>query len=166
MTERKKIFNGTVFYAYQICAREAWLYHHNIAPNRNFDALASGRLIHETSYQRDRKEIFVDNIIKIDLVRDELVGEVKKSQRHKEAARMQLAYYLYYLKHEKGIVKEGILLFPKEKKTEKILLTPELEEKIENMLREMELILSKEKPPSPQKIRFCKTCSYQEFCWS
>ncbi len=129
-------------------------------------ALALGRLVHETSYPRDRKEIFIDNLIKIDLVRDELIGEVKKSQRHKRAARLQLAYYLYYLKHEKGLEKEGVLFFPKERKTERVTLTPELEEKVETILEEMKNLLATEKPPPPKKIRFCKTCSYQEFCWS
>ena len=158
--------NATVFYAFQICPREAWFYHHSIAPSQELNTLALGRLVHETSYKRERKEIFIDNTIKIDLIRNQLIAEVKKSQRHKKAARLQLAYYLYYLKHEKGLIKEGILLFPKERQTEKVTLTKPLEEEIEKILAKIEAIISQEKPPLPVKIRYCKTCSYQEFCWS
>jgi len=166
MTTREEIFNGTVFYAYQVCTREAWFYHHNISPNKEYSYLSLGRLTHETSYQRERKEILVDNVIKIDLIKNELVAEVKKSQRHRKAARLQLAYYLFYLKYEKGVEKEGILLFPKERKTEKVTLDTELEDKIRQILQEMRSSLSTEKPPPPHRIRYCKTCSFQELCWS
>ena len=161
-----KYVNSYLIQAFLTCPREAWLENHAILSGQDHSHLAIGRLLHETSYQRDRKEIFVDNLLKIDLIRDELICEIKKSQRHKKAARLQLAYYLYYLKKEKGVEKEGALLFPKEKRTEKVVLTDELEKEIEGILGEMEKILPRETPPPPKKIRFCKSCSYQEFCWA
>jgi len=45
-------------------------------------------------------------------------------------------------------------------------LTDELKKEIEGILGEMEKILPRETPPPPKKIRFCKSCSYQEFCWA
>ena len=157
--------NGTIFYAYQVCPREAWLYFHRLNPSQEHDLLLLGRLVHEGSYQRARKEIFVDRLLKIDLFRDEMIAEVKKSSRHKEAAKLQLAFYLYYLKHEKGLDKEGILLFPKERKTEKIKLSPELERKVEEMIAEMVPVLESDVPPPPTKSKYCRTCSFQEVCW-
>ncbi len=159
------MINGTIFYAYQVCSREAWFYYHRLNPPQENELLLLGRLVHEGSYQRVRKEIFVDQLLKIDLFRDEMVAEVKKSSRHKEAARLQLAYYLYYLKHEKGIEMKGILLFPKERKTEPVSLTPELEEKITRLIDEMLGVFSSEVPPPVQKSRYCRTCSFQEVCW-
>ena len=156
---------ATVFYSFQICPREAWFYFHHIGSDRDHEYLALGRLVHETSYQRHRKEIFVDQLLKIDLFRGELVAEVKKSSRHIKAARLQLAYYLYYLKHEKGLEFEGILLFPKERKTERVKLTPELESKIESLLNTMRPILLADRPPPARRIKYCKTCSFYEFCW-
>ena len=157
--------NGTIFYAYQICPREAWFYYHRLNPSQEYDLLLLGRLVHEGSYQRARKEIFVDQLLKVDLFRDEMIAEVKKSSRHKEAARLQLAFYLYYLKHEKGLEFEGVLLFPKERKTERLRLTPELEERITSLIEEMLPVLSSETPPPVKKSKYCRTCSFQEVCW-
>jgi len=162
------IFNitATVFYSYQVCPREAWLYYHHIESSKEHPFLALGRLIHEISYKRERKELFIDNLLKIDLIQNRLVAEVKKSSKHKRAALLQLCYYLYYLKHEKGIEMKGILLFPKERKREEVELTDELEKKIESLLEEMKKVLSSNRPPSAQRTRYCKVCAFYEFCWS
>jgi CRISPR-associated exonuclease Cas4 len=160
------MINATVFYSFQVCPRQAWFYHHGISSDKDNPYLDLGRLIHEKSYQRERKEIFVDQLLKIDLFRGELVAEVKKSSRHMEAAKFQLAYYLYYLKHEKGLEFEGILLFPKERKTERVTLTDELESKIESILDAMKPILSTDRPPPAKRIKYCKSCSFYEYCWS
>ena len=160
-----KFVRPYILQAYLTCPREAWLEYHGIISDQDHEFLALGRLVHEGSYQRARKEIFVDRLLKIDLFRDEMIAEVKKSSRHKEAAKLQLAFYLYYLKHEKGLDKEGILLFPKERKTEKIKLTPELERKVEEMIAAMMPVLESDVPPPPTKSKYCRTCSFQEVCW-
>ena len=158
--------NATVFYSYQVCPREAWLYYRHIDSSKEHPFLALGRLIHEISYKRERKELFVDNLLKIDLIQNRLVAEVKKSSRHKKAALLQLCYYLYYLKHEKGIEMKGVLLFPKERKREEVELTDELEKEIESLLEEMKRVLSSDIPPPAQRTRYCRVCAFYEFCWS
>jgi len=160
-----KTINATIFYAYQICPREAWFYFHHIDPSQDHELLNLGRITHEFSYQRERKEIFVDNLLKIDLMKGKLIAEVKRSSRHKKAARLQLAYYLYYLKHEKGLEFEGILLFPKERKTENVKLTCELEEEVESIIKQMRPVISSVQPPPAKKIKYCKSCSFKELCW-
>ena len=157
--------NATIVYAYQICKREAWFYYHRVNPPQEHPLLDLGRLVHETSYRRFRKEIFVDQLLKIDLFQGELVAEVKRSSRHRESARLQLAYYLYYLKRKKGLRLKGILLFPKERKTERVELTPELEQRVEALLQEMVPVLSAERPPPPARIPYCRSCSFLEICW-
>ncbi len=155
-----------IFQAYLTCHREAWLEYHSIHSAQDHEYLVLGRLVHETSYERHRKEIFVDQLLKIDLFRGELVAEVKKSSRHIEAARFQLAYYLYYLKNEKGLNFDGILLFPKERKTEQIRLTPELEKKIEDLLSEVKELVNLPRPPPAKRVKYCRTCAFCEFCWA
>lgn len=155
-----------IFQAFLTCPREAWLEYHSIDSDQDHEYLALGRLIHERSYERDRKEIFVDHLLMIDLFRGELVAEVKKSSRHLEAARFQLAYYLYYLKKEKGLNFDGILLFPKERKTEKVKLTEELEKEVEKILNRMIPLLMRDEPPPVRKTRYCRSCAFYEFCWS
>jgi len=65
-----------IIQAYLTCPREAWLEYHAISSDQDHEYLALGRLIHEVSYQRDRKEIYVDQLIKVDLLRERLVAEV------------------------------------------------------------------------------------------
>ncbi len=161
-----KFISPYIFQAYLTCPREAWLEYHSIISDQDHEYLVIGRLVHETSYQRHRKEIFVDQLLKIDLFKGELVAEVKKSSRHIRAARLQLVYYLYYLKHEKGLEFDGILLFPRERKTERVELTPELEGEVEGLLRQMLPVLLAEKPPPAQRIKYCRSCSFSELCWS
>ncbi len=161
-----KYVNPYIIQAYLTCPREAWLEYHSISSYQDQSLLILGRLIHETSYKRDKKEVLVDNLLKVDIVRDELVAEVKKSSRHKKAAYMQLAYYLYYLKHEKGITTKGLLLFPKERKREEVVLTEELEKEIEKLLGDIENLVQKESPPLPRKTRYCKKCAFYEFCYA
>lgn len=79
---------------------------------------------------------------------------------------MQLAYYLYYLKKEKGLDLAGILLFPKERKTELLELTPELEAEVKNKLNQLKHLLFSETPPPAKRIKYCAKCSYNEFCWA
>ncbi|MBX6423903.1 CRISPR-associated protein Cas4 [Thermosulfurimonas sp. F29] len=158
--------NGTIFYAYQVCPREAWFYYHRLNPDKEHPLLDLGRLVHETSYTRARKEIFVDRLLKIDLFRGELVAEIKRSQRHKEAARLQLAFYLYYLKNEKGLEMEGVILFPRERRSERLKLTLELENRIRKLLQEMQETFSNSKPPPLQRCRWCRSCAFEEVCWA
>jgi len=160
-----KFISPYIVQAFLTCPREAWLEYHSIHSDQEHEYLALGRLVHEISYQRHRKEIFVDQLLKIDVFRNELVAEVKRTSRHKRAARLQLAYYLYYLKHEKGLEFEGILLFPKERKTEEVELTPESEEEIEDLVKQIMPVLLADEPPPAKKIRYCKSCSFSELCW-
>lgn len=127
-----------------------------------------GRLISEDSYKRDRKEVHLENMV-IDLLKTEgediIIGEVKKSSRYEKAARMQLAYYLLRLKRL-GIEAKGQLLFPKERKKLTVELTPALEVELKEAQNRIEEIIALDTPPLPQKIKFCKRCGYQEFCWA
>lgn len=160
--------NGTLIDCYYICKREMWLMSRNIVADQDNPFIELGRFINESTYKRDRKQIHLENVI-IDLTRldDEkiVIGEIKKSSRAKEAVRMQLCYYLYVLRSY-GIEAEGELLFPKEKKKEKVLLTDETAKEIESVIEEIKKIALQELPPKAVKIGYCTNCGYREFCWS
>ena len=79
---------------------------------------------------------------------------------------MQLAFYLYYLKKEKGVELDGELLIPEERKKIEVKLTEELEEELQKAIKDIEEILKLEKPPKPEKIPYCKYCAYKEMCWA
>jgi CRISPR-associated exonuclease Cas4 len=159
---------GALMQSYTICKRQVWLMAHQIVPDQEHPYIEIGRLIDENSYQRDRKKIHFENVV-LDLVRIEkdniLIGEVKKSSKAAESAKMQLLFYLYKLK-QSGISAKGQLFFPEERKREIVELTPELEDKIIEAINEIKEIALHELPPAFLKIPYCKNCGYKEFCMS
>lgn len=168
MPEKEIGVSGTLVWYYYICPREVWLISHQINPDQDNDNVSLGRFIGESTYQREKKEISVGGS-KIDVFHMEngqmVIGEVKKSSKYKESARMQLAFYLSELK-ERGIEARGELRFPKEKVREEVLLDEQTEQELDRVRREILRIVYLDKPPQPQKIKFCKNCAYAEFCWS
>ena len=49
--------NGTLMWYYAICSREVWLMSRNIIPDQKDTNIEIGKFIHETSYERSKKEI-------------------------------------------------------------------------------------------------------------
>jgi len=142
---------------------------HQINADQDDGNMDLGRFIHENTYNRDKqKEISIGHI-KLDIVRQDrdklVIGEVKKSSKYLQSARMQLAFYLRELK-DRGIDAKGELLFPKEKRKEEVELTPELEHELDVAALEIESIAQQDTPPLLRKIPLCRNCAYKEFCWA
>ncbi|MDK2897162.1 MAG: CRISPR-associated exonuclease Cas4 [Candidatus Atribacteria bacterium] len=160
--------SGTLVQSYSICKRQLWLMAHQITPDQDNSYLEIGRFLDTESYDRDKKKIHFENVV-LDLIQTKegnlVVGEIKKSSKAEESAKLQLAFYLYRLR-ENGIISEGVLLFPKERKRVKVDLTSELEEKMKNVIEDIKGIIALPSAPSPQKIKFCTHCAYREFCWA
>ncbi|AUI36570.1 CRISPR-associated protein Cas4 [Geobacillus sp. FSL K6-0789] len=159
---------GTDIWYYYICPREVWLMKHQIAPDQEDEALELGRFLSETYYQRDKKELSIGHIV-IDRIRQEegelIIGEVKKSSSYSQSARMQLLYYLDTLKRA-GIEAKGELLFPKERKKERIEWTEKARSELERAVADIRRIARMPVPPPPKKISFCGKCAYREYCWA
>lgn len=159
---------GTLIWYYFICKREVWLMSRQLEPDQDQSNIDLGRFLHEQSYQKDKKEVSLGNIV-IDIIKKEngqlVVGEVKKTSKFKESARMQLLYYLKQLK-DRGIQATGSLAFPKEKKKEEVILTEEDEKRLEAVVNDILRIIYLEKPPKVEKIPFCKNCAYNELCYA
>lgn len=158
---------GTLIWYYHICRREVWLIGHGIEPEQDNDYIEMGRYIHQLFYKRRKKELTIDNTIKIDILPGrKVIGEVKKSSRYLESAKMQVAFYLYYMKREKGVNMKGLLLIPEERKRIKISLSQELEKRLNETIKSIEEILKMKRPPSAVKIPHCKKCAYKNMCWA
>ncbi len=160
----------SIYNAYNICPRQAWLMSRQLSANQNDSFLEIGRLIDETTFKREKKKIYLAEFAaEIDFITLKngslFVAEIKKSSRTMASGVKQLKYYLYLLS-KKGIKCKGIIKIPKEK----ISMTIELQENdvalIKEKIDEIEVFLSKENAPIPQKIPFCRRCAYFEFCWS
>jgi len=159
---------GSVLNAYIVCPRKAWLMSRQICPDEDNTYLYLGRLIQNQYYSRERKEIFLEHLC-LDLIRKEdetlVVAEVKKSSRAREAARMQLAFYLYELK-QMEISAKGELLFPEERRKEQLVLDKKLEQQVEEIKNCIVELVLQDQPPPPERSGFCRNCAYTEFCWA
>ena len=123
---------------YFICKRKLWLFSKGITMEQENDRVMSGKIIHENSYKREKnREILVDNLIRLDIVNKDYVREIKISSKMESADKMQLYYYLYYLKRL-GIEKKGVLNYVKERKIEEIELTEDKTIEIENIILEIQ----------------------------
>lgn len=150
-----------------ICSRKLWFYSHDIRLEPGSDRVALGRLLHERAYRdQSRRELLIDNLIKVDLIESEgKLLEVKYSRRLIEAARLQVLYYLYYLNRlgVTGLV--GELRFPKERRRETVHLTEQAEAQVEEALRQVRSIEQLPVPPSVRFMPICRSCAYAELCW-
>lgn len=169
MTVKNEVsVTGTLVWYYYICKREVWLMAHQVNPSRDDANIDLGNFIHENAYRRNTKEVSIGNI-KIDIMKrgknGMVVGEIKKSSRSLESAKMQLLYYLKELE-DKGVSAHGEIRIPEEKKVEKVELDDESRVELEHVVRDILRIVYMEKPAKAEKIRFCRNCAYSEFCWS
>jgi CRISPR-associated exonuclease Cas4 len=157
--------NGIKVNYLYVCERKLWLFDRGIQMESKSDKVLMGKLLGESSYQReDKREVLIDNLINIDIVGNDEIREVKYSNRMHHADRIQLLYYLYYLK-QLGIEKRGVINYPKMRKREEVILTDDAEKEVETSLMRVQEILSMEKPPRLQRKPYCSKCAYYEFCW-
>jgi len=158
---------GTYVWYFYVCKREVWLVSRQLTPEQDNVFIEIGRILHNESYKNMKKEILIENM-KIDLIKKEnenlVVAEIKKSSKFEIPAKMQLAFYLYNLKNL-GIETKGELLIPKERKRIAVELNEEIEKELLYAISKIQEIISSEKPPAPEKNKFCKNCAYREFCF-
>jgi CRISPR-associated exonuclease Cas4 len=165
--EQQLKYTGTLVNYYFVCKRKLWLFAHQINFESESDTVALGKLLSETSYDRQKKEIRIDETISIDWIdfRNRVIHEVKKSDKLEEAHIWQVKYYLYYLelKGVRGFKAE--LNYPKFHRREVIELSDSDRGQLRVVSEEIEDIISSEKSREKIKVPACRSCSYFEFCW-
>jgi CRISPR-associated exonuclease Cas4 len=156
---------GTKVYYLHVCRRKLWWFAHHVTMEHDSDLVALGRLLHRTAYPRQpRREFDLDGLVRIDLVERSIVREIKHSMKQATAARAQLLYYLYYLKR-RGLVMEGLLAFPRQKRQERVILTPDDEARVLQWLQDIRDIESRPTPPRVDFMPLCRRCAYLSLCW-
>ncbi len=156
---------GVMVQYYIVCKRELWFFANQINMNYNSDDISIGRHIHEKSYSREKKNINLGDIA-FDFVKSgdkDVIYEIKKSSKLEEPVRYQLYYYLWNAK-KMGRDVEGMLVYPEEKKREKLILTPEVEKEVEKIIQEIPSIINNPSPPPVIIKPYCKRCTYYELC--
>lgn len=158
-------FTGLEVNYYFICKKKLWWFVHGVKMEQESDRVKVGKLVHEESYGRKKKELNIDDKIILDWREDGVIHEVKLTDSMEEAHEMQLAYYLYYLKLKGVTGLKGQIDYPKLKQTKTVELTPEVEEKIKQALEEMKRIVQSKRAPDVEWMKICRSCSYAELCW-
>lgn len=156
---------GVMVQYYITCKRELWFFANQINMNYNNEDIDIGKYIHQKSYSRENKEIQFDNMV-FDYVKDEdglTIFEVKKSSNLTIGAQYQLYFYLYSMK-KIGIDLKGVLVYPKERKREHIVLSKDIIEKLDNIIEDIPKVVNLNKPPKAEKKPYCKNCSFFELC--
>lgn len=159
-------FTGTEVGYYFICKKKLWWFSHGVGMEHSSDRVKLGKLVHQESYQRRKKELNIDDRIVIDWREGGVIHEVKLTDKMEAAHEMQLTYYLYYLKHAKGVDNlRGQIDYPRLRETKTVELTEEREREIERALGEMREIVKSGRAPTVEWMRVCRECAYAELCW-
>lgn len=153
-------------YYYFVCKRKLWYFSNDLNMEFNSELVGIGKLIDETSYSREKKNILIDETISIDFLKDwRIVHEVKKSRKIDEAAKWQLKYYMWVLKNKGVDIEKGILDYPLLRKREEIILNEQEELELKSVIEDIQKIISSKLPPNTINKRVCKKCAYYELCY-
>ncbi|MCI9365559.1 MAG: CRISPR-associated protein Cas4 [Clostridia bacterium] len=153
-------------YYYFICTRKLWYFANEISMEQNSELVSIGKIIDETSYKREKKSILIDDTINVDFIGSGArLHEIKKTKAIEEAGIWQLKYYMYYLEN-KGV--ENITAeidYPLLRETKEIILDDEDRKVLENVIKNIEEIVIKDRPPETVEDKKCKKCSYFDLCY-
>lgn len=157
---------GVMMQYYEVCERELWFDSRNVEIDRDNAAVARGTRVDDEAYSEKRRHVSIDGTIAVDVLDDGRVMEVKPSSALVEPAKLQLLYYLWYLKHVVGVDRDGVLAHPRERRREDVELTPENEARVEDAIRGVVDVVERDSPPAATEKPFCESCAYHDFCWS
>ncbi|MBC1600929.1 CRISPR-associated protein Cas4 [Listeria welshimeri] len=158
--------SGTHVYYYFVCKRKLWCFFKEIRMEHLDENVQLGKLLDESSYNREKGQVMIDETVNIDFIKDwKVLHEVKKSQAIEEAGIWQLKYYMYFLKQKGIIIEKGVVDYPKLRQRKMVFLTIEDEREIEKILVDIEIITSSSKPPTLIDKPLCKKCAYYEYCY-
>ena len=127
--------NGTLMNYYFHCKRQCYLHGNRLNLEDNSELVQIGRVIHEVKAQENESAEIAIDNIRLDRLTAEYLTEIKKSDADVEAAKWQLYYYL----------KE--------------------ETELEQLILQIEELLSSETVPEAVEKPGCKKCSYYEYCF-
>jgi len=157
---------GVMMQYYEVCERELWFESRNIEIDRENAAVVRGTQVDDSAYEEERRNLSIDGTIAIDVLEDGRVMEVKPSSSLVEPAKLQLLYYLWYLDRVVGVSRDGVLAHPRERRRESVELTEENAARVEESIRGVHRVVTRESPPPAEEKPFCESCAYHDFCWS
>lgn len=156
---------GLMVQYYHVCKRELWFMSRGIDIDRETTNIQRGTHVDETSYQAARSSFMIDDRIQLDVLDSGDVMEVKVSSTLEKPARMQLLFYLWYLREIHGVEKDGVLAYPTERKRESVELDDSTTNQVESTIAGILRLVDQDQPPGLEKKPYCDSCLYQDLCW-
>lgn len=161
----KNPITGLMVQYYHVCKRELWFMSKGVDIDRETPNIQRGTHVDQTSYSGSRRSFMIGNRIQLDILESGEVMEVKVSSALEKPARMQLLFYLWYLREIYDVDKDGVLAYPTERKRESVKLDKTAISEIEETIRGILDVVSQDTPPELEKKSYCDSCLYQDICW-
>ncbi len=158
---------GTEINYLHVCHRKLWLFHNGIRPEFENDLVQLGRLLQDTSYPREEKDIPIGTIGVVDWAdwKNGIIHETKRGKTPGAGDEAQVGYYMWYLNAQGLAIHQAVLHYPLQRRTKNLGWNTELADKIEADLKKCEDILSGPLPPV-KRYGYCKNCSYESLCFA
>lgn len=171
---------GMLIGYYVVCPRKAWWSMRGVWMEQESEAVAMGRLVDRSSYQR-RTGILLDAeapdgtrlVGHIDgaNLKEGVLHETKLGRSCEDAHRWQVRFYLWLLERC-GITRadgqpfRGQLDYPKLRRTEPVTLRAEDRVWLADTVAALARLWKAETPPPRlEQRRFCKRCAFEELCY-
>ena len=147
---------------YFICKKKLWYFANQIQMENEHENVLIGRMIDENSYIQERKNILIDGTINIDFIRKHRQILKLKIKSIEEATIWQVKYHLYYFRklEWKRCYRLSSI---KEESCRRIRENDE--EKIKELIQDIESIVAMPLPPTAKKMKICSKCAYYELCF-
>lgn len=157
---------GVMIYYYFICHRKLWYFCNEINMEQNSELVSIGKILDETTYNRENKSILIDDTINIDFIKNGAVlHEVKKTKSIEDAGIWQLKYYMFYLE-QRGVKNIFAKIdYPLIRESKEIYLEEEDRDILGNIEKNIEEIIKEDKPPKVMNDKMCKKCAYFDLCY-
>lgn len=156
---------GLMVQYYHVCERELWFMSRGIDIDRETVNIQRGTHVDKTSYSESRRSFSIGNRIQLDVLDSGDVMEIKVSSKLELPARMQLLFYLWFLREVYDIDKDGVLAYPTERKRESVKLDQTNAQKVRETVRGILRVVNRDSPPELNKKPYCGSCLYQDICW-
>lgn len=157
---------GVMIYYYFICHRRLWYFCNEINMEQNSELVSIGKILDETTYNRENKSILIDDTINIDFIKNGAVlHEVKKTKSIEDAGIWQLKYYMFYLE-QRGVKNISAKIdYPLIRESKEIYLEEEDRDILRNIEKNIKEIIKEDKPPKVMNDKMCKKCAYFDLCY-
>jgi len=165
------MISGTHIAYYHLCHRKLWFLGQGIRMENATDNafVEEGKLIDEHSYaRRPQKWRALDlGSLKIDHFdpSTNTVREVKKSPKLEHAHIAQVKYYLYALQQQGLGQVNGIIEYPKQKRTVAVVLADGDAQRIAAWKADIERIMALPQCPELAEKAYCSSCAFRDFCF-